>query len=209
MSKTYLITGATSPLGLALMERLLPTLAEGDLILAQGCGDLARLASLCQARPASSAPYDADFTQPLAGCALSSATWWTPTPPPPTSSTCPACAPSRPLTPILDEERFADDRAVQLDSALLLCKTFLPRMVQAGSGRVLFLTGGVPAAPDGQHRHRQELSGGAGPLPGGGVRLQRCHRQLHRPRSPADRGHRRRPRCGSVRRRWCLPCCSC
>ena len=33
-----------------------------------------------------------------------------------------------------------------LDSALLLCKTFLPRMAQAGSGRVLFLTGGVPAA---------------------------------------------------------------
>ena len=36
MSNIYLITGATSPLGLALMERLLPTLAEGDLILAQG-----------------------------------------------------------------------------------------------------------------------------------------------------------------------------
>ena len=48
MSKTYLITGATSPLGLALMGRLLPTLAEGDLILAQGCGDLARLAGLCR-----------------------------------------------------------------------------------------------------------------------------------------------------------------
>ena len=66
MSKTYLITGATSPLGLALMGRLLPALEEGDLILAQGCGDLARLAGLCQARPGFIRPYDADFTQPLA-----------------------------------------------------------------------------------------------------------------------------------------------
>ena len=66
MSKTYLITGATSPLGLVLMDRLLPTLAEGDLILAQGSGDLARLASLCQSRPGFIRPYDVDFTQPLA-----------------------------------------------------------------------------------------------------------------------------------------------
>ena len=100
MSKTYLITGATSPLGLALMERLLPTLAEGDLILAQGCGDLARLASLCQTRPGFIRPYDADFTQPLAVRAFLSDLVDT-YPAPPTSSTCPACAPSRPLTPIL------------------------------------------------------------------------------------------------------------
>ena len=70
MSKTYLITGATSPLGLALMGRLLPTLAEGDLILAQGCGDLARLAGLCPARPCLLRPYDADFPPPPGGRAV-------------------------------------------------------------------------------------------------------------------------------------------
>ena len=128
MSKTYLITGATSPLGLALMERLLPTLAEGDLILAQGCGDLARLASLCQARPGFIRPYDADFTQPLAVRAFLSDL--VDTYPAPTHIIhLPGLRPHPgPLTPIFDEERFADDRAVQLDSALLLCKTFLPRM---------------------------------------------------------------------------------
>lgn len=145
MSKTYLITGATSPLGLALMERLLPTLAEGDLILAQGCGDLARLAGLCQARPGFIRPYDADFTQPLAVRAFLSDL--VDTYPAPTHIIhLPGLRPIQTAYAYFDEERFADDRAVQLDSALLLCKTFLPRMAQAGSGRVLFLTGGVPAA---------------------------------------------------------------
>ncbi len=66
MSRIYLITGATSPLGLALMGRLLPALEEGDLILAQGCGDLSRLAGLCQERPGFIRPYDVDFSQPVA-----------------------------------------------------------------------------------------------------------------------------------------------
>ena len=100
MSKTYLITGATSPLGLALMGRLLPTLAEGDLILAQGCGDLARLAGLCQARPGFIRPYDADFTQPLAVRAFLSDLTDTYAPPP-TLSTWRGCAPSRRPTPTL------------------------------------------------------------------------------------------------------------
>ena len=133
MSKTYLITGATSPLGLALMERLLPTLAEGDLILAQGCGDLARLASLCQARPGFIRPYDADFTQPLAVRAFLSDL--VDTYPAPTHIIhLPGLRPIQTAYAYFDEERFADDRAVQLDSALLLCKTFLPRMAAAGAG---------------------------------------------------------------------------
>ena len=64
MSKTYLITGATSPLGLALMGRLLPALEEGDLILAQGCGDLARLAGLSTGRPVRRPGPPAEFPVP-------------------------------------------------------------------------------------------------------------------------------------------------
>ena len=138
MSKTYLITGATSPLGLALMGRLLPTLAEGDLILAQGCGDLARLAELCQARPGFIRPYDADFTQPLAVRAfLSDLTDTYPTP-----THLVHLAGLRPIeAPYahFDEERFVHERAVTLDSALVLCKAILPKMAQAGFGRVVFM----------------------------------------------------------------------
>ena len=46
MSYTYLITGATSDVGRALIERLL-TAAPDATVLAQGCGDLAKLADLC------------------------------------------------------------------------------------------------------------------------------------------------------------------
>ena len=136
MSKTYLIIGATSPLGLALMGRLLPALEEGDLILAQGCGDLARLAGLCQARPGFIRPYDADFTQPLAVRAFLSDL--TDTYPAPTHFV--HLAGLRPIeTPCahFDEERFVQERAVTLDSALVLGKAILPKMAQAGFGRVV------------------------------------------------------------------------
>ena len=140
MSKTYLITGATSPLGLALLGRLLPTLAEGDCILAQGCGDLARLAGLCQARPGFIRPYDADFTQPLAVRAFLSDI--TDSYPAPTHFA--HLAALRPLeTPFaaFDEERFVQERAVALDSALVLAKAVLPKMAAASFGRVLLCAG--------------------------------------------------------------------
>ena len=138
MSKTYLITGATSPLGLALMGRLLPALEEGDLILAQGCGDLARLAGLCQARPGFIRHYDADVPLPLAVGAFHSDR--TDTYPTPTHLV--HLAGLRPIeAPYahFDEERFVQERAVTLDSALVLCKAILPKMAQAGFGRVVFL----------------------------------------------------------------------
>ena len=150
MSKTYLITGATSPLGLVLMDRLLPTLAEGDLILAQGSGDLARLASLCQSRPGFIRPYDVDFTQPLAVRAFLSDL--ADSYPVPTHLIHLAGMRDLP-TPYacFDEERFIESRAVLLDSAALLCKAFLPRMAEAGGGRVVFqLPSGLPDVPAGQ-----------------------------------------------------------
>ena len=56
MAYTYLITGATSDVGAALIRHLL-TEAPGEdrTILAQGCGDLARLDALVQHRQAASA----------------------------------------------------------------------------------------------------------------------------------------------------------
>ena len=50
MSYTYLITGATSDVGRTLIERLLRN-APDALVLAQGCGDLDKLATLCQRFP--------------------------------------------------------------------------------------------------------------------------------------------------------------
>ena len=150
MSKTYLITGATSPLGLVLMDRLLPTLAEGDLILAQGSGDLARLASLCQSRPGFIRPYDVDFTQPLAVRAFLSDL--ADSYPVPTHLIHLAGMRDLPAPyACFDEERFIESQAVLLDSAALLCKAFLPRMAEAGGGRVVFqLPSGLPDVPAGQ-----------------------------------------------------------
>ena len=150
MSKTYLITGATSPLGLVLMDRLLPTLAKGDLILAQGSGDLARLASLCQSRPGFIRPYDVDFTQPLAVRAFLSDL--ADSYPVPTHLIHLAGMRDLPAPyACFDEERFIESRAVLLDSAALLCKAFLPRMAEAGGGRVVFqLPSGLPDVPAGQ-----------------------------------------------------------
>ena len=44
MAYTYLITGATSDVGRALIERLLTDAPADTTVLAQGCGDLEKLA---------------------------------------------------------------------------------------------------------------------------------------------------------------------
>ena len=51
MGYTYLITGATSDVGTALMRRLLTNAPEDTVILAQGCGDVEKLAGLCAEFP--------------------------------------------------------------------------------------------------------------------------------------------------------------
>ena len=69
MAYTYLITGATSDVGAALIRHLL-TEAPGEdrTILAQGCGDLARLDALVQQFPGRIVTFDADFPAPKRGC---------------------------------------------------------------------------------------------------------------------------------------------
>ena len=64
MSYTYLITGATSDVGRALIERLL-TAAPDATVLAQGCGDLEKLAPLVQKYPGQVRPFDVDLSDRL------------------------------------------------------------------------------------------------------------------------------------------------
>ena len=59
MSNVYLITGASSDVGCALIRRLWQ---PGDVFIAQGAGDLGGLAALCQEHPGSIRTYDVDLT---------------------------------------------------------------------------------------------------------------------------------------------------
>ena len=61
MPYTYLITGATSDVGRTLIARLLHG-APDALVLAQGCGDLDKLAPLCQRFPGQVRPFDVDLS---------------------------------------------------------------------------------------------------------------------------------------------------
>lgn len=138
MPNIYLITGATSDVGKALMERLLAGFSEGDTIIAQGCGDLAKLAELCAAHPGAIRPFDVDLSDAAKVEAFIGAV----------KATCPA--PTHivhlPALPVVnakfkafDEERFARDMEIQVHSAVKLCKAFLPAMAKARFGRVLFI----------------------------------------------------------------------
>ena len=59
MSNVYLITGASSDVGCALIRRLWQ---PGDLFIAQGAGDLGGLAELCKEHPGTIRTYDVDLT---------------------------------------------------------------------------------------------------------------------------------------------------
>ena len=147
MQKTYLITGASSDVGRALMERLLPKLAEGDRILAQGSGDLPRIADLCMAHPGVLFPYDVDLTSSAALDAFI-ADVRASHPAPTHLIHLPALRAINTKFKNFDEQRFALDWNVQISSAVRLCKAFVPQMAKAHFGRVLFIqtsyTLGVP-----------------------------------------------------------------
>lgn len=135
MAKTYLITGATSDIGLALLKRLDCTDAEWILT---GHGDLERLAPFCQAHPGHVHPYDVDFTNEGAVSMFLLDVDM--------GGLVPTHIVHLPALPVvnehfknLDEARFDADFAVQVKSAVKLCKAFLPKMAKAGFGRVLFM----------------------------------------------------------------------
>lgn len=138
MAKTYLITGATSDVGHALMERLLPKMAEGDVIIAQGSRDLERLSDLFQAYPGKIKPYDVDLSNPIAITAFIEDV--TASCPVPTHIVhLPALRAINTKFKKFDEERFDLDLNVQVKSAVQVCKAFLPKMAKAKFGRVLFM----------------------------------------------------------------------
>ena len=135
MGNVYLITGASSDVGCALIERLY---AEGDLFIAQGAGDLSGLAAVCKAHPGAVRTYDVDLTSEKALeafiCDVKA-----PCPAPPHFVHLPARRVVYAKFKNFDEARFELDLSVQVRSAVALCKAFLPAMAKAKKGRVLFM----------------------------------------------------------------------
>lgn len=141
MQNTYLVTGATSALGLAVLDRLLPGLAPGDRVLALGHGDLNRLAGLCRTYPGMLFPYDLDLSRPQAVDAFLEDLAHSH--PAPTHLLHLAAAPAVPGEfAQMDEDDFLYSRAVRQDSLLQLCRAVLPQMARAGFGRVLLCADG-------------------------------------------------------------------
>ena len=138
MAKTYLITGATSDVGHALMERLLAKMSGEDCIIAQGSGDLERIRDLCEAHPGRIRTFSVDLSDPAAITAFTEAV----------SALCPTPTHFVHLPALraintkfkkFDQDRFDLDMNVQIKSAVQLCKAFLPKMAKARFGRVLFI----------------------------------------------------------------------
>lgn len=131
----YLITGATSDVGQALIKRVI---TPGDTVIAQGSGDLHHLDGLIDAYPGQIIPYDVDLTSTEAiEDFLREITANHPTP---THFVhLPALRVVNTKFKSFDEERFLLDMNVQVMSAVKLCKAILPKMQKAKFGRVLFI----------------------------------------------------------------------
>ena len=126
MSYTYLITGATSDVGRALIERLLQNAPADTLVLAQGCGDLEKLADLCARFPGQVRPF---VVQVLAASA----------PAPTHFIHLPALPVVNAKFKAFDQTRFDRDLEIQVHSAVRICRAVLPAMAKARFGRVLFI----------------------------------------------------------------------
>ena len=136
MAYTYLISGATSDVGRALIRRLLGTDPDA-LVLAQGCGDVEKLAPLCQAYAGRIRPFDVDLSDPYkvdTFCQVLA------TQPAPTHFVhLPALPVVNARFKNFDETRFAKDWEIQVHSAVKLCKAVLPAMTKQKFGRILFI----------------------------------------------------------------------
>lgn len=137
MSYTYLITGATSDVGRALIARLLAGVPDA-LVLAQGCGDLDKLASLCQRFPGQIRPFDVDLSDRAKVDTFMQLL--------DTSAPAPTHFIHLPALPVInakfkafDQTRFDKDLEIQIHSAIRICRTVVPAMARAKFGRVLFI----------------------------------------------------------------------
>ena len=136
MAYTYLITGATSDVGRALIERLLR--AEPDsLVLAQGCGDLPKLDALCAAFAGRIKTYDADLSDRAKVDAFVQQLQDDPAP------THFVHLPALPVVntkfKAFDQARFDLDMEIEIHSAVRILRAILPAMAKAKFGRVLFI----------------------------------------------------------------------
>ena len=127
MAYTYLITGATSDVGRALIERLLR--AEPDsLVLAQGCGDLPKLDALCAAFAGRIKTYDADLSDRAKVDAFVQQL-----------QDAPALPVVNTKFKAFDQARFDLDMEIEIHSAVRILRAVLPAMAKAKFGRVLFI----------------------------------------------------------------------
>ncbi len=140
----YLITGASSDVGTALIEYLYK---DGDIFIAQGSNDLQKLAPLKQKLGDALITYDVDLTNEneidkFVNDVLQNGNE-------PTHLVhLPALRVINAKFKKFDEQRFALDMNVQITSAVQICKAFLPLMAKAKKGRVLFmLTSYLMGAP--------------------------------------------------------------
>lgn len=136
MAYTYLITGATSDVGRALIERLLR--AEPDsLVLAQGCGDLPKLDALCAAFVGRIKTYDVDLSDRAKVDAFVQQLQDAPAP------THFVHLPALPVVntkfKAFDQARFDLDMEIEIHSAVRILRAVLPAMAKAKFGRVLFI----------------------------------------------------------------------
>lgn len=137
MQNVYLITGASSDVGCALIRRLAGNDPDAWFV-AQCAGDLNRLAELCQEFPGRIRTYDVDLTDSGALDAFV-ADVQANCPSPTHLVHLPALRVINTKFKKFDEERFELDLSVQVRSAVKLCKTFVPVMAKARRGRVLFM----------------------------------------------------------------------
>lgn len=138
MPYTYLVTGATSDVGRALITRLLSDAPQGTLVLAQGCGDVNKLADLCQQFPGAVRPFDVDLSDRAKVDTFMQVL--------DTTAPAPTHFIHLPALPVVnakfkgfDQTRFDADLEIQLHSAIRICRGVLPAMTRAKFGRILFI----------------------------------------------------------------------
>lgn len=138
MAYTYLITGASSDVGIALLQRLLKNSCEDDVFIAQGYGDLAGLAPLAAEYKGRIKTYDVNLTDPQAAEMFMDSieeSFGAPT----HFVHLPALRVVNTKFKKFDAERFALDMQVQAGSAAAICQRFVPQMAKNKFGRVLFM----------------------------------------------------------------------
>ncbi len=135
MDKVYLITGATGDIGRALMQRVY---SKGDKFIVQGFGDLDKLDEFEAAHPGSLYRYDVDLSDRAAVEEFADKI----------AEECPL--PTHivhlPALPVIntrfrqfDEGRFEKDFAIQVKSAITICKKIVPLMAKQKYGHILFM----------------------------------------------------------------------